>query len=52
VLPVRNKRYTAGEFVVGDGRRMYINRGLGHLLQVRFNVRPEMTLFTLTRDEG
>jgi predicted MPP superfamily phosphohydrolase len=52
VLPVRNKRYTAGEFVVGEGRRMYINRGLGHLLQVRFNVRPEMTLFTLTRDEG
>ncbi|HEX5973138.1 MAG TPA: metallophosphoesterase [Gemmatimonadaceae bacterium] len=49
VLPVRNKRYTAGEFHVGDGRRMYINRGLGHLLQVRFNVRPEMTLFTLTR---
>jgi predicted MPP superfamily phosphohydrolase len=52
VLPVRNNRYTAGEFVVGDGRRMYINRGLGHLLQVRFNVRPEMTLFTLTRGEG
>lgn len=49
VLPVRNKRYTAGEFVVGDGRRMYINRGLGHLLQVRFNVRPEITLFTLVR---
>jgi len=49
VLPVRNKRYTAGEFVVGDGRRLYINRGLGHLLQVRFNVRPEMTLFTLAR---
>jgi predicted MPP superfamily phosphohydrolase len=27
---------------------MYINRGLGHLTQVRFNCRPEMTLFTLT----
>jgi predicted MPP superfamily phosphohydrolase len=49
LLPVRNKRYTAGEFVVGEKRRMYINRGLGHLLQVRFNVRPEMTLFTLVR---
>jgi uncharacterized protein len=29
---------------------MYINRGLGHLLQVRFNVRPEVTLFTLERE--
>jgi predicted MPP superfamily phosphohydrolase len=51
LLPVRNKRYTAGKFIVGEGRQMYINRGLGHLLQVRFNVRPEMTLFTLTRGE-
>jgi predicted MPP superfamily phosphohydrolase len=49
ILPVRNKRYTAGTFAVGEGRTLYINRGLGHLLQVRFNVRPELTLFTLTR---
>jgi hypothetical protein len=47
VLPVRNRRYTAGEFAIGAGRRLYINRALGHLLQVRFNVRPEITLFTL-----
>lgn len=47
LLPVRNKRYTAGEFDLGDGRRLYINRGLGHLLPVRFNVRPEVTVFTL-----
>jgi uncharacterized protein len=47
VLPVRNKRYTAGAFDVGAGRTLYINRGLGHLIQVRFNVRPEITLFTL-----
>ena len=47
ILPVRNERYTAGEFEVGTGRTLYINRGLGHLIQVRFNVRPEMTLFTL-----
>jgi predicted MPP superfamily phosphohydrolase len=26
---------------------MYINRGLGHLIEARFNVRPELTLFTL-----
>jgi uncharacterized protein len=47
-LPVRNKRYTAGEIDLGDGRRLYINRGLGHILRVRFNVRPEVTVFTLT----
>jgi predicted MPP superfamily phosphohydrolase len=26
---------------------LYINRGVGHLLQVRINVRPEVTLFEL-----
>jgi uncharacterized protein len=49
VLPVRNKRYTSGSFDVGPGRTLYINRGLGHLTQVRFNVRPELTVFTLQR---
>jgi hypothetical protein len=47
LLPVMNKRYTAGEFDLFDGRRMYINRGLGHLQRVRFNVRPEVTIFRL-----
>jgi len=49
LLPVTNRRYTAGEIDVGEGRRLYINRGLGHLIQVRFNVRPEITVFTLRR---
>jgi predicted MPP superfamily phosphohydrolase len=49
VLPVRNRRYTAGAFDVGPGRTMYVSRGLGHLIQVRFSVRPELTLFTLQR---
>jgi len=48
-LPVRNKRYVAGEVDLGDGRRLYINRALGHLLRARFNARPEITAFTLTR---
>jgi len=48
LLPVRNRRYTRGEFVVGGNRRLYISRGVGHTLQVRFNVRPEVTVFTLT----
>ncbi|HWA26858.1 MAG TPA: metallophosphoesterase [Lacunisphaera sp.] len=47
LLPVSNRRYTAGEFDLGNGRRLYINRGVGHLLRVRFNVRPEVTVFTL-----
>ncbi|REJ74905.1 MAG: phosphoesterase [Acidobacteria bacterium] len=51
LLPVVNKRYTRGEFSLNDGRSLYINRGLGHLLQVRFNVRPEITAFTLTSRE-
>lgn len=49
LLPVRNRRYTAGEIELSAGRRLYISRGVGHLLRVRFNVRPEATLFTLRR---
>jgi predicted MPP superfamily phosphohydrolase len=49
IVPVRNRRYTAGAFDVGPGRTLYVNRGLGFLLQVRLNVRPELTLFTLER---
>lgn len=48
LLPVRNPRYVAGEIDLHDGRRLYINRGLGHLRRVRFNVRPEITVFTLS----
>lgn len=47
VIPVKNKKYTSGEIDLKDGRTLYINRALGHLWQVRFNVRPEITLFEL-----
>ena len=47
MLPVNNRRYTSGEFVLAGGRSLYINRGLGYLHRVRFNCRPEVTLFTL-----
>lgn len=47
LLPVRNRRYTAGEFSLSGNRRLYISRGVGHLTQVRFNVRPEVTVFEL-----
>jgi predicted MPP superfamily phosphohydrolase len=48
MLPVQNRRYTAGEIRVDAERTLYINRGVGHLLKARFNARPEITLFTLT----
>ena len=47
LLPVRNRRYTCGEFALAGNRRLYISRGVGHLLPVRFNVRPEVTVFDL-----
>lgn len=46
-LPVRNRRYVAGAVPVDGERSLYISRGVGHLIQARFNVRPEITLFTL-----
>jgi predicted MPP superfamily phosphohydrolase len=49
LIPVRNKRYTSGEIDVAGGRRLYISRGVGHTLMVRFNARPEVTIFTLQR---
>ena len=47
VLPVKNRRYTSGEFELDGNRRLYISRGVGHLMPVRFNVRPEVTIFEL-----
>lgn len=47
MLPVKNKTYSAGQIELSNGRTLYINRALGHLWQVRFNVRPEITIFEL-----
>lgn len=49
LLPVRNRGYVAGEYPLAGSRSLYINRGVGHLLQVRFNVRPEITVFRMTK---
>ncbi|NJO37179.1 MAG: phosphoesterase [Rhizobiales bacterium] len=48
LLPVHNKSYVAGRYDLSGGRTMYINRGIGHLIQARFNARPEITVFSLT----
>jgi uncharacterized protein len=47
MLPVKNKKYSQGKIDLEDGRIVYINRALGNLWQVRFNVRPEITVFEL-----
>ncbi|GAA4158188.1 metallophosphoesterase [Chryseobacterium ginsenosidimutans] len=49
LLPVKNRKYISGEIDLQDGRMLYINRALGHSFQVRFMVRPEITVFTLTQ---
>jgi len=49
MLPVKNKLYSSGEIDLKDGRMLYINRAIGHLWQVRFNVRPEITIFELEK---
>jgi hypothetical protein len=49
MLPVKNKRYSQGEIDLHDGRTLYVNRAVGHLWQVRFNVRPEITIFELEK---
>jgi predicted MPP superfamily phosphohydrolase len=49
ILPVKNKRYSSGKIDLDNSRTLYINRALGCLWQVRFNVRPEITIFTLEK---
>ena len=49
ILPVKNKKYVSGEIDLEDGRMLYINRAIGHSFQVRFMVRPEITVFTLAQ---
>ncbi len=48
-IPVFNKRYVSGFYDVGADKTLYINRGVGHGLEARFNCRPEITVFSLER---
>lgn len=47
ILPVANPRYSSGVVPVDAMKTLYINRGIGYLIRVRFNARPELTLFHL-----
>ena len=46
-LPVANRRYTAGEFTSPTTAACISIAAWGYLLRVRFNVRPEITVFHL-----
>jgi predicted MPP superfamily phosphohydrolase len=48
LLPVRHRQFAAGQFSLA-GKNLYVNRGLGWGLRIRFNARPEVTVFTLTK---
>ena len=47
MLPVKNLKYSSGKIDLSGGRTLYINRALGHLWQIRFNCRPEITVFEM-----
>ena len=47
LLPVKNRRYVSGAYDLTGDRQLFISRGVGHLMEVRFNVRPEVPVFTL-----
>lgn len=48
-IPVDNKNYDSGIKNIDDGRTLYINKGIGHSIRIRFNVRPEVTFFNLKK---
>ncbi len=52
VLPIEDRRFDQGLFKLNAQQRVYVNRGVGHLLPVRFNCRPEITVFTLRRAQN
>ena len=41
------KRYAAGLYTHGDSR-LYVNKGVGFGLKIRYNRRPEIAVFDLT----
>jgi predicted MPP superfamily phosphohydrolase len=49
LLPTAYKQFAAGQYSLGEGKYLYVNRGLGYGRRRHRNVRPEITLFTFTR---
>lgn len=47
-LPVLGRKYLEGLFTLGDGMRLYVNRGIGTVgVPFRFRCPPEITVITL-----
>jgi predicted MPP superfamily phosphohydrolase len=43
---IRDRRFQAGMYEV-EGKKLYVNRGLGWVGRARLNARPEITVFTI-----
>lgn len=48
LLPVRNRQYYSGLYQVNWRTRLYVSNGLGYLIRVRFNARPELVVHELS----
>ncbi len=47
LLPTSNKKLDQGRFLLPHGQ-LYVSRGVGFLMRVRFDCRPEIPIFKLT----
>ena len=47
MLSVKNKRFTSGLFELKHGARMFVSRGVGCRIPVRFRCPPEVTTFVV-----
>jgi predicted MPP superfamily phosphohydrolase len=50
-FPSRCRHWTGGRYSLGNGRMLYVNRGLGHARRVGPEGRPEITVFTLAAEQ-
>jgi uncharacterized protein len=48
LLPVKNRQYYSGLYQVTERTRLYVSNGLGYLIRVRFNARPEIAVHDLS----
>ena len=47
VIPSAQPHFIGGQYSLGHGRHLYVNRGLGYARRMSANSRPEITVFTL-----
>ena len=52
VYPTRFKQFVAGRYHVGNRTRLYVNSGLGTTVDFWRGFSPEVTLFTLVREDA